>query len=154
MPGIHKNNTISFRPSEWERNLIEERARLSGMCKKDFITRSCIYSRVCVVGDVRNVRMIVDAVVDMRCTLKEIASSISAGDFVISTDGFDELKKEYLATCLALVEILDGASYLFDRGSNRGSVLRTDDQLTQLLASVNIDYKNGDIFAEGDNLGL
>lgn len=50
MPGVHKNNTISFRPSEWERINIEERAALSGMAKKDFITRSCIYSNICVVG--------------------------------------------------------------------------------------------------------
>lgn len=40
MPGIHKNNTISFRPSEWERINIEERAALSGMTKKDFIAHS------------------------------------------------------------------------------------------------------------------
>lgn len=37
MPGVHKNNTISFRPSEWERINIEERAALSGMAKKDFM---------------------------------------------------------------------------------------------------------------------
>ena len=42
MPGVHKNNTISFRPSEWERINIEERVALSGTAKKDFITRSCI----------------------------------------------------------------------------------------------------------------
>lgn len=34
MPSVHKNNTISFRPSEWERINIEERAALSGMAKR------------------------------------------------------------------------------------------------------------------------
>lgn len=50
MPGKHNYPTISFRPSSWERALIEERADASGMYKKDFITRSCIYSNIVVVG--------------------------------------------------------------------------------------------------------
>ena len=50
MPGKHNNPTISFRPSSWERVLIEERADASGMYKKDFITRSCIFSNIVVVG--------------------------------------------------------------------------------------------------------
>ena len=50
MPGKHNNPTISFRPSSWERALIEERADTSGMYKKDFITRSCIFSNIVVVG--------------------------------------------------------------------------------------------------------
>ena len=37
MPSKHKGHpTISFRPSEWARKLIEQRAELSGMYKKDF----------------------------------------------------------------------------------------------------------------------
>ena len=44
MPGVHKNKTIAFRPEEWERIIIEEKAALSGMSKKDFIAKSCIYS--------------------------------------------------------------------------------------------------------------
>lgn len=74
MPGVHKNNTISFRPSEWERINIEERAALSGMAKKDFITRSCIYSNICVVGTKNNIQKIVDAVEEMKNVVNEIAS--------------------------------------------------------------------------------
>lgn len=144
MPGIHKNNTVSFRPTAWEKTMIEERARLSGMLKKDFIARSCIYSNICVVGDKRNVQKILDAVQDMRCEIKDIASQLMAGDVVLSEDGFSEMKMEYLAMCLALVEILDGAAYLFDRGSEKGSVLRNQERLAELLGTVNIDYKNGD----------
>lgn len=144
MPGIHKNNTVSFRPTAWEKTMIEERARLSGMLKKDFIARSCIYSNICVVGDKRNVQKILDAVQDMRCEIKDIASQLMAGDVVLSEDGFSEMKMEYLAMCLALVEILDGAAYLFDRGSEKGSVLRNQGRLAELLGTVNIDYKNGD----------
>ena len=150
MPGIHKNNTISFRPSEWERIMIEERARLSGKNKKDFIAHSCIYSNICVVGDKRNLQKLIDVVNDMKCTMTEVASSLSAGDFVMSEEGFDEMKKQYIATCLALVEILDGAAYLFDKGSERGSLLRNQARLSELLATVNIDYGNGDINNRGD----
>lgn len=51
MPGQHSNSTISFRPTPWERAMIEERVRGSGLYKKDFIARSCIYSNIVVVGE-------------------------------------------------------------------------------------------------------
>ena len=40
MPGKHKEPTMAFRPSAWARAMIEQRAALSGIYKKDFITRS------------------------------------------------------------------------------------------------------------------
>lgn len=65
MPGIHKNTTVSFRPSEWEKMMIEERVKLSGLTQKDFIIRSCIYSNICVVGDKRQIQRILDSIEDM-----------------------------------------------------------------------------------------
>lgn len=55
MPSKHKGHlTIAFRPSSpWQYSLIEERAKLSGLYKKDFIVRSCIYSNICMVGKKR-----------------------------------------------------------------------------------------------------
>lgn len=50
MSGVHKNPTISFRISDYERREIEARIKMSGMMKKTFFTRCCIYSRICVVG--------------------------------------------------------------------------------------------------------
>ena len=51
MPSHHKGHpTIAFRPSEWARALIDQRAALSGLYKKDFITRSCVYSNIVIVG--------------------------------------------------------------------------------------------------------
>lgn len=50
MPGKHKDSTIAFRPSAWARALIEQRVALSGMYKKDFITRSCVYSNIVVAA--------------------------------------------------------------------------------------------------------
>lgn len=62
MPGKHKEPTIAFRPSAWARAIIEQRAALSGIYKKDFITRSCVYSNIVVVGKKENIQRIVDIV--------------------------------------------------------------------------------------------
>ena len=50
MSGTHKYPTISFRISSRERQEIESKIFASGMKKKDYFIRSCIYNRVCVVG--------------------------------------------------------------------------------------------------------
>jgi len=47
MSGTHKYHTISFRISLRERQEIEARISVSGMKKKDYFVRSCIYNRVC-----------------------------------------------------------------------------------------------------------
>ncbi len=93
MPGVHKNKTIAFRPEEWERIIIEEKAALSGMSKKDFIAKSCIYSNICVVGSKVNIKKILDTIQEMKYSLTEISSSISAGDFPLSEETFANLKK-------------------------------------------------------------
>ena len=49
MSGTHKYPTISFRISPREREEIEAKIFTSGMKKKDYFVRSCIYNRVCVV---------------------------------------------------------------------------------------------------------
>lgn len=86
MPGKHKNPTIAFRPSGWQRALIEERAAMSGHYKKDFIARSCIYSNIVVVGNQVNIKRIVDALQEMQCTMKEIVRQLQSGDFSLSGD--------------------------------------------------------------------
>ena len=50
MSGVHKYPTISFRISPRERDEIEAKIKASGMQKKDYFVRSCIYNKVCVVG--------------------------------------------------------------------------------------------------------
>ena len=50
MSGVHKYPTISFRISPREREEIEAKILASGMSKRDYFVRSCIYNRVCVVG--------------------------------------------------------------------------------------------------------
>ena len=116
MPSHHKGHpTIAFRPSEWARALIDQRAALSGVYKKDFITRSCVYSNIVVVGKEENIQRIVDAVQELRTVMIEIAGQIQSGDFILSDESYEELKQDYLALAITLVEILDGAAYLFDK---------------------------------------
>ena len=116
MPSHHKGHpTIAFRPREWARALIDQRAALSGLYKKDFITRSCVYSNIVVVGKEENIQRIVDAVQELRTVMIEIAGQIQSGDFILSDESYEELKQDYLALAITLVEILDGAAYLFDK---------------------------------------
>ena len=116
MPSHHKGHpTIAFRPSEWARALIDQRAALSGLYKKDFITRSCVYSNIVIVGKEGNIQRIVDAVQELRTVMIEIAGQIQSGDFILSDESYEELKQDYLALAITLVEILDGAAYLFDK---------------------------------------
>lgn len=81
MQGKHKDTTIDFRPSEWASAVIEQRAALSGMYKKDFITRSCVYSNIIVVGKRENIQRIVDALQEMQMVMREIAGQIQSGSF-------------------------------------------------------------------------
>ena len=115
MPGKHKNSTISFRPSEQERQLIEKRAELSGLHKKDFIIRCCIYSRIVVVGKKETVQKIVDELEEMQSVMKDIAGELKDGNFSLSQEAFQEMKQEYLALAAAVVDIVNGAAYLFGK---------------------------------------
>lgn len=76
MPGKHKEPTIAFRPSAWARAIIEQRATLSGIYKKDFITRSCVYSNIVMVGKKENIQRIVDSLQEMQIVMKEIAGQV------------------------------------------------------------------------------
>lgn len=115
MPGKHKNSTIAFRPSAWAKAIIEQRAALSGMHKKDFITRCCIYSNIVVVGKRENIQRIVDSLQDMQIAMREIAGQMQSGSFSLADEDYQELRRDYLALVIAVVDILDGAAYLFGK---------------------------------------
>lgn len=115
MPGKHKNPTIAFRASEWQKALIEERAALSGHNKKDFIARSCIYSNIVVVGKQENIKRIVDVLQEMQYTMKEIVRQLQSGDFLLSGAAYKKMREDYLAMAITVVDIVNGAAYLFDK---------------------------------------
>lgn len=111
----HKNPTLSFRPSPWERALIEERASMSGMLKKDFIARSCIYSNIVVVGKKENIQNIVDATENLIDVFMDIVGQLKSGDVSFSQEIYTDIKNDALATAITIVDILNGAAYLFGK---------------------------------------
>ena len=147
MPSHHKGHpTIAFRPSEWARALIDQRAALSGLYKKDFITRSCVYSNIVIVGKEENIQRIVDAVQELRTVMIEIAGQIQSGDFILSDESYEELKQDYLALAITLVDILDGAAYLFEKKppENRRNY-KAELELEELRAVLERDIDKCDV---------
>lgn len=118
MPGNHKDSTISFRPSSWQRALIEERASMSGHHKKDFIIRSCIYSNIVVVGKQMHIKRIVDALQEVQYTMKEISGRLQSDNLFLSDYAYKKMKEDYLAFVITMVDIINGAAYLFDKSSD------------------------------------
>ncbi|MGN0413955.1 MAG: hypothetical protein ACI4FX_00510 [Agathobacter sp.] len=146
MSGKHKCHTIAFRPSDWQRSLIEERAALSGHLKKDFIARSCIYSNIVVVGKKENVKRIIDSVQEMQYVMKEIAGQLQSGDFPLMEDSYREMKEDYLALVITVVDILNGAAYLFDKVPNMDNQhWKVDLELEQFRHALRLkqDHENG-----------
>ena len=76
MSGTHKYPTISFRISPREREEIEAKIFASGMKKKDYFVRSCIYNRVCVVGKKETIYQIVEKLQEMQNRMVELAGQI------------------------------------------------------------------------------
>ena len=121
MPGLHRYQTIAFRPTTWERELIEKRCEMSGLLKKDFIIQSCVHSRIVVEGTKERIQRIVGEAQEMRDVLKDVAGQIISGSITLSDRYFQEMKEEYLAFAVAMVDILDGAAYLFGKEPSEGS---------------------------------
>ena len=115
MPGKHKNETIAFRPSPWAKAIIEQRAALSGMYKKDFLTRSCVYSNIVVVGTKENIQRIVNSLQEMQDVMKNIANQINSGNIQLNSDSYEELKTDFLALAITVADIANGAAYLFNK---------------------------------------
>lgn len=107
MPNQHKNKTISFRISENQRLEIEQRIKVSGLLKKDYYVRSCIYNRVCVVGKKENIYPLVE---ELRELYKDVIDELKRID-----DGklSNQKNAEYLEFVKALVWMLEGAEYLW-----------------------------------------
>ena len=72
MNNQHKNPTISFRITDAERKQIEARILASGMMKKDYFVRSCIYNHICVVGKKETIYPLVQTVHALYLQLLEM----------------------------------------------------------------------------------
>jgi hypothetical protein len=116
----HKNPTISFRVSNYERKAIEARILASGLMKKDYFVRSCIYNRICVVGKKENIYPLVEVIRKLYLQLYAMHTALTnntAATLLIS-DEISELKTEYELTLKAIIDVLDSAKYLWEGGSH------------------------------------
>jgi len=118
MSSKHKNPTISFRVTDAERQQIEARILASGMMKKDYFIRSCIYNRICVVGKKETIYLLVQTVNALYLQLlkmqKAFTSSDQNIDMLPSSDEINELQTEYTNMLTAIINLLDGAKYLWE----------------------------------------
>lgn len=113
MSGVHKHPTISFRVSDREREMIEAKILASGMQKKDYFVRSCIYNRVCVVGKKETVYQIVERLQEMENRLVELAEQIDGKNPGITSKEIRDLREAYEDMLKAILWMLDGARYLW-----------------------------------------
>ena len=118
MSNKHKNPTISFRITDAERKQIEARILASGMMKKDYFVRSCIYNRICVVGKKETIYPPVQTVNSLYLQLLEMQRAFTSTDVTPNTlpssEAIKELQTEYINMLTAVIDLLDGAKYLWE----------------------------------------
>lgn len=118
MSNQHKHPTISFRISDAERKQIEARILASGMMKKDYFVRSCIYNRICVVGKKETIYPLVQTVNALYLQLlgmqKAFTSTGTTSGTLPASDEIKELQTEYTNMLTAIIAMLDGAKYLWE----------------------------------------
>lgn len=114
MSGVHKNPTISFRITEAERRQIEAKIIASGMSKKDYFARSCIYNRVCVVGKKETVYRLVEELREMRTVIRDVAEQLRQEETTLTNEGLQEMQTDFSNMLQAILWMLDGAKYLWE----------------------------------------
>lgn len=119
MSNQHKHPTISFRISDAERKQIEARILASGMMKKDYFVRSCIYNRICVVGKKETIYPLVQTLNALYLQLLEMQKAFVGyyqnqnSDNLPTSNEIAELQTSYNNMLSAIIELLDGAKYLW-----------------------------------------
>ena len=124
MSNQHKHPTISFRISDAERKQIEARILASGMMKKDYFVRSCIYNRICIVGKKETIYPLVQTVNALYLQLLEMQKSFiecyehQTLNNLPTSDKIKELQTSYNNMLSAIIDLLDGAKYLWEGGTH------------------------------------
>lgn len=124
MSNQHNPPTISFRVSDAERKQIEARILASGMMKKDYFVRSCIYNRICVVGKKETIYPLVQTVNALYLQLLEMHKTFvrycqdQNPDNLPTSNEIAELQTSYNNILSAIIDLLDGAKYLWEGGAH------------------------------------
>lgn len=112
--GKHNKNTIAFRASAYEMKLIDEKVKASGMKKMDYIVRSCIYNRVCVVGKKENLEYLRDEAKEMCMLIEKTSRDLQSTSPAITENGLQEIMERYQAFLEAMLWMLKGSAYLWE----------------------------------------
>ena len=124
MSNQHKHPTISCRISDAERKQIEARILASGMMKKDYFVRSCIYNRICVVGKKETIYPLVQTVNALYLQLLEMHKAFVGycqdqnPDNLPTSNEIAKLQTSYNNMLSAIIDLLDGAKYLWEGGAH------------------------------------
>lgn len=117
MSNKHKNPNISFRITDAECKQTEAQILTSGMIKKDYFVRSCIYNQICVVGKKETIYLLVQTVNALYLQLLEIQKAFtSAGatpNILPSSEAIKDLHTKCTNMLSAIIDLLDGAKYLW-----------------------------------------
>ena len=113
MSGVHKYPTISFRVSDRERDMIEAKILASGMQKKDYFVRSCIYNRICVVGKKEVIYQLVEELQNMQTNISELVRQLEQQDVTLTDEGLEDMRNDCMYMLQAIISMLDGARYLW-----------------------------------------
>ena len=90
-----RNIIMNFRVSPEEKQMIEERVRLSGMAKGEYFIQSCMHQKISVLGNVRTFDAIKESVSKLDRKLMELQS-------------VEELDEVTLESLRMVLELLDG----------------------------------------------
>ena len=97
MSGVHKHPTISFRVSDREREMLEAKILASGMQKKDYFVRSCIYNRICVVGKKEVIYQLVEELQNMQTNLSELVKQLGQQEVTLTAEGLEDMRNDCIA---------------------------------------------------------
>ena len=93
--------------------MIEARILASGMQKKDYFVRSCIYNRICVVGKKEVIYKLVEELQNMQTNISELVKQLEQQDVTLTADGLEDMRNDCMDMLQAIISILDGAKYLW-----------------------------------------
>ena len=90
-----RNIIMNFRVSPEEKQMIEERVKLSGMAKGEYFIQSCMHQKISVLGNIRTFDAIKESVSKLDRKLMELQS-------------VKELEEVTLESLRMVLELLDG----------------------------------------------
>ena len=75
----------------------------------------CVFLQQSQMCRKENIQRIVDSLREMQMVMRELAGLILSGEFSMSEESYGELKRDYLALVITVIDIVDGAAYLFEK---------------------------------------